>query len=368
MLTITYEELFSYANLYKAHLRGRRGKRDKKPLVRFEMEMLVHLQEMYEQLRGGTYRMNRYHSFIVEEPKRREIQTLPYENRIVQHVLCDNLLAPYFTKRSITDNAACLEGKGMHFALKRFEEKLHEYIRKHGVNGYFLKCDILKYFPSVPHEKLKEIIFAHIADEKIKNLLSEIIDGYHTKKAYLDKYSIPSEGKNDKTCRGIPIGNQTSQIFGMFYLNGIDRLVKERLRIRVYSRYMDDFVLLHEDREYVEYALSEMKKAVESLGLFFNSKTQIFPIKNGVTYLGFRFEVTPTGKVVRKIKKQSKKRLRWRSCLLKKAYLDGMIPIERVKYSQAAFHGHLSHGDCYKFEQELNDRLDFTKKKEKEDG
>ena len=65
MLTITYEELFSYANLYKAHLRGRRGKRDKKPLVRFEMEMLVHLQEMYEQLRGGTYRMNRYHSFIV---------------------------------------------------------------------------------------------------------------------------------------------------------------------------------------------------------------------------------------------------------------------------------------------------------------
>ena len=153
MLTITYEELFSYANLYKAHLRGRRGKRDKKPLVRFEMEMLVHLQEMYEQLRGGTYRMNRYHSFIVEEPKRREIQTLPYENRIVQHVLCDNLLAPYFTKRSITDNAACQEGKGMHFALKRFEEKLHEYIRKHGVNGYFLKCDILKYFPSVPHEK-----------------------------------------------------------------------------------------------------------------------------------------------------------------------------------------------------------------------
>lgn len=365
MLTVTYEELFTYENLYRAHLRGRRGKRDKKPLVRFEMEMLGHLQTMLEQLHDGTYRMNRYHSFIVEEPKRREIQTLPYENRIVQHVLCDNLLAPYFTKRSILDNAACQEGKGMHFALKRFEEKLREYIRKHGVNGYFLKCDILKYFPSVPHKKLKEIIFAHIADEKIKRLLSDIIDGYHTKKAYLDKYGIPSEGTDDMTGRGIPIGNQTSQIFGMFYLNGIDRLVKEKLRIRVYSRYMDDFILLHEDRECVENALKEMKRIVESLGLYFNSKTQIFPIKNGITYLGFRFCITPTGKIVRKIKQQSRKRLRWRSRLLKKAYLDGLIPIGRVKCSQAAFHGHLMHGDCYKFEQELAARLYFTKEKEK---
>ncbi|MDE6411843.1 MAG: RNA-directed DNA polymerase [Clostridia bacterium] len=367
MLTITYEELFTYENLYKAHLRGRRGKRDKKPLVRFEMEMLGNLQTMYEKLHSGTYRMDRYHSFIVEEPKRREIQTLPYENRVVQHVLCDNLLAPYFTKRSILDNAACQEGKGMHFAMKRFEEKLREHIRKHGVNGYFLKCDILKYFPSVPHKKLKEVICSHIADEKIKKLLSDIIDGYHTKQAYLDKYGIPSEQAGANTGRGIPIGNQTSQIFGMFYLNDVDRLVKEKLRIRVYSRYMDDFILLHEDRKHVEYALSEMKKVVESLGLYFNSKTQLFPIKNGITYLGFRFHITPTGKIIKKVKKQSRKRLRWRSRLLKKAYLDGDISLERVKYSQAAFHGHLIHGNCYKFEQELNARLDFTKDKEKEE-
>jgi len=359
MLTTTYEELFTYKNLYKAHMRGRRGKRDKKPLVNFEMETLLHLQELFSQLDRGKYKTDKYHSFIVEEPKRREIQTLPYANRVVQHVLCDDLLSPYFTARAIADNAACQKGKGMHFALKRFEKMLHDYIRKHGVNGYFLKCDILKYFPSIPHDKLKETFCSHIADARIRALLENIIDSYHTKKAYLDKYGIPTAGEGDETGRGIPIGNQTSQVFGMFYLNVVDRMVKEKLRIKVYSRYMDDFVLLHEDRKVVEYALEEIRKVVTSLGLTFNTKTQIFPIRNGVSYLGFRFEVTPTGKVIKKIRKKSGKRLRWRSRLLKKAYLDGIIPIERVESSKAAFHGHLKHGNCYKLEKEIGDRLTF---------
>ena len=77
-------------------MRGRRCKRDKKPLVRFEMTMLSHLNELHEDLMSGKYKVDKYHSFIVEEPKKREIQTLPYANRVVQHVICDDMLAPYF--------------------------------------------------------------------------------------------------------------------------------------------------------------------------------------------------------------------------------------------------------------------------------
>lgn len=364
MITTTYEELFTYKTLYEAHMRGRRGKRDKKPLVRFEMNTLDHLSTLYERILNGKYTPSKYSTFTVRVPKIREIQTQEYENRVVQHVLCDNMLNPYFCKRVILDNAACQQGKGMHYALDRFEKMLQSYIKKHGVNGYFLKCDILKYFPSIPHKRLKEVICSHIEDERIRKLMESIIESYHTKPTFLDKYAIPYRGKGEKTGRGIPIGNQTSQIFGMFYLNKVDRMIKEKLRIKVYSRYMDDFVLLHEDKEYVKNVLEEIKKAVKYLGLILNDKTQISPIKNGITYLGFRFIITPTGKVVRTVKKATKKRLRSRARLLKKAYLDGIIPIERVDASLAAFHGHLHNGDNYRFEEELKNKLTFTKEEE----
>ncbi|MDE6276348.1 MAG: RNA-directed DNA polymerase [Clostridia bacterium] len=365
MITKTFEETFTYEALYRAHLRGRRCKRDKKPLIRFEMTMLSHLNELHLELMNGKYKVGRYHSFIVEEPKKREIQTLPYENRVVQHVICDDLLAPYFLRHTIVDNCACQEGKGAHFALNRFETKLKDYVRQYGRNGYFLKCDILKYFPSMPHELLAQTVCKHIQDEKIKKLVRDIIESYHAGQTFLDKYGIESLGKDGtKTGRGIPIGNQTSQVFGMFYLDKVDRLVKEKLRFKVYSRYMDDFVLLHQDLDYVKYALEEIRKVVKELGLYLNAKTQIFPIKNGVTYLGFRFIVTEDCKVVKVVKKQTKRRLRWRARLLKKAYIENLIPIERVKASQAAFHGHLTHARSYKFERELNAKLNFEDKGE----
>lgn len=366
MITITYDELFNYENLYRGHMRGRRSKRDKKPLVHFEIAMLSNLAILNDSIYTDKYKPGKYSTFTVKIPKMREIQTQPYDNRVVQHVICDNMLTPYFSARAIIDNGACQKGKGMHFALERFERMLHNHIKKHGVTGYFLKCDILKYFPSIPHKRLKEVICSHIVDERIKQLIKDIIDSYHTKASFLDKYDIPYRAVGENTGRGIPIGNQTSQIFGMFYLNKVDRIIKERLQIKVYSRYMDDFVLLHEDKEYVKYALAEITKAVEYLGLKFNTKTQIMPIKNGITYLGFRFIITPTGKVIRTVKKVTKKRLRWRARLVKKAYLDGIIPKERVDASLAAFHGHLKGSNSNEFEQELKHRLTFTEGEENE--
>lgn len=360
MITKTFDELFTYDSLYKAHLKGRTCKRDKKPLVRFEMCMLSNVYDLYRRLKQGTFRFGRYTSFVVYEPKMREIQTLHYCDRIVQHVLCDDLLMPYFSKRAIIDNCVCQIGKGTHFAMRRFEGMLQAFIRKHGTGGYFLKCDILKYFPSIPHSKLKEVFCSQIKDERVKSLVGNCIDSYHTRLEYLDRYGIvPIKNDAKITERGIPIGNQTSQVFGMFYLNSVDRLVKEKLRIKVYSRYMDDFLLVHEDKEYVRTALAEIQKLIESLGLTLNSKTQIFPLKNGVTYLGFRYFVTPTGKIIKTVKKRTKTRMRWRARLLKKAYFDGVIDGERVKMSLAAIRGHLMYGKCFKIQTELFKKLSF---------
>lgn len=358
MIEQTFEEVFTFQALYRAHMKGRGGKRDKKPVVRFEMSMLNHIYDLYRKLLNGKFRFGNYSAFVVYEPKKREIQTLHYSARVVQHVLCDDVLMPYFSKRTILDNCVCQLGKGTHFALRRFENMLRDHIRRHGVNGYFLKCDVLKYFPSMPHAQMKRIFCEPVKDSRLRALIEGVIDSYHTHKDYLDRYSIPSLGDCGRgTERGVPIGNQTSQIFGMFYLNAVDRLVKERLRVKVYSRYMDDFVIVHEDRKFVERALEEIKKVIASLGLYLNSKTQIFPLKNGTTYLGFRYIVTPDGRVIKSVKKRTRTRMRWRARLLKKAYCDGVIGADRVQMSLSAFHGHLKFSNNYRLNKELFNKL-----------
>lgn len=358
MIKQTFEEVFTFEALYRAHMKGRNSKRDKKPLVRFEMSMLNHLYDIYLKILNGKFRFGNYSAFVVYEPKKREIQTLHYSARIVQHVLCDDVLMPYFSKRAIMDNCVCQVGKGSHFALRRFENMLRKHIRQHGVKGYFLKCDILKYFPSMPHAQMKQVFCEPIKDKRLRAMVEGVIDSYHTHSDYLERYNIPAPGNCVRdTGRGTPIGNQTSQVFGMFYLNAVDRLVKEKLRIKCYSRYMDDFVLVHEDKDFIRFALEEIKKVVAKLGLFLNSKTQIFPLKNGVTYLGFRYIVTPAGNVIKTVKKRTRTRMRRRARLIKKAYYDGAIDSERVQMSLSAFHGHLKFANTYRLRKELFDRL-----------
>lgn len=369
MINKTFDEVFTYEALFQAHLRGRLAKRDKKPLVKFETAMLGNIYDIYKRLSEGKFKIKGYNHFTVYEPKIREIQTLHYSDRVVQHVICDDVLAPYFTERAITDNTVCQKGKGSHFALERFENAVRKYVRTHGVNCYVLKCDILKYFPAIPHDRLKRIFCAEIRDERLKALLSDIIESFHTDEEYLRKYGYDCLTPNpEKSGRGVPIGNQTSQIFGMFYLNEVDRLIKEKLRVKIYARYMDDFVLVHESKEFLQNALKEITAVVTRLGLKFNTKTQIFPLRNGVTFLGFRYFLTADGKLVKTVKKKTKRRLRWRAKLLKKARIEGIIEPERVRQSLAAFHGHLKHAQSYKLETELTEKLQKYGEEETENG
>ncbi|MDE7214208.1 MAG: hypothetical protein K2N68_00010 [Clostridia bacterium] len=144
MIEKTFEEVFTYEALYQAHMRGRLAKRDKKPLVKFETSMLGNIYDLYRRLAGGTFKLKGYNHFTVYEPKIREIQTLHYSDRVVQHVICDDVLAPYFTQRAITDNTVCQKGKGSHFALTRFENMIRKHVRTHGANWQRFKMRHVK--------------------------------------------------------------------------------------------------------------------------------------------------------------------------------------------------------------------------------
>jgi hypothetical protein len=210
-----------------------------------------------------------------------------------------------------------------------------------------LKGDITKYFYSVDCEKLKGMLLPKVRDERIARLLTHIIDG------------------GGERGFGLPLGNQTSQWFALLYLDPVDRLVKERLRVRHYSRYMDDFVLIHTGREYLRQCLDEIRETAGNLGLTLNPKTQIFPVRNGVDYLGFHIYLTETGKVVRKLRKKSKTGMKRALAAYRRKYADGEMEYKDIAQRLNSWLGHAEHGHTWHLRKKIFENAVFTRGKEK---
>ncbi len=330
-----FEKIYDFQNLYKAHKAARLGKRGTREVIEFELDLSGNLSRLSASLRDHSYRLSGYYSFYVYDPKVRKIHALHYVDRVVQHCICDEILAPVLDKKLIYDNAACRIGKGTHFALGRVRVFLHDYYKHHGSDGYFLKCDIRKFFDSIDHAMLKEKLRKELEDPELLALLDHIVDSYETS---------PS--------KGIPLGNQTSQWFAIFYLDGLDRLIKEKLRIRYYSRYMDDCVLIHNDKQYLSECLRTMKEYIEGIGLEFNTKTQVYPIRNGVDYLGWHLHLTETGKIVQKLKRRTKRRYKQKLRSMQEAYRNGSMELENIKQVLSGYHAYLAYGHTYRLQQE----------------
>lgn len=328
---LPYDKLTSLDMLYKSHIIARCGKRHKKDVINFEHDLFLNLINLEHELKNKTYQVGEYKTFYIYEPKEREIQALSYTDRIVQHTICDNYLTPYFKKRLITCNCACQENKGTTFARQKLKSFFVDYFKHHCKQGYILKCDIKKYFSNINHSILKKQLYK-LPDKDVRDLIFVIIDSY-----------------NKNTGKGLPIGNQVSQVLGVTYLDKLDRLIKEKLKIKYYVRYMDDLILIHQSKEYLAYCLKVMTKCVQNLDLKFNEKTHIFPIKNGVEFLGGRYIILSSGKVLVKLKKQSKARLKKRVKLLIKLNNKKFIDKDYIKGSLAGYFGHVKRLNARKF-------------------
>ena len=322
-----YETFASFEALYEAYRAAARAKHARDEVVTFEINLSANLWALHEELMGRTYRIRPYHTFVVHDPKRREIQALAFRDRVVQHSLCDNLLAPFFEPRLIHDCAACRPGRGTSFAINRLTTFLRQHYRAHGTAGWILKIDVRKYFDSIDHDILKRRLRRY-PDPEIRALLYRTIDSYHA-----------------DTGRGLPLGNQSSQWFALYYLDPLDRLIKERLRVRHYTRYMDDMVLVHPDKEFLANALEELRAfARDELHLEFNAKTQLAPVSQGVDYLGWHFYLTGTGKVIRRLRPSNKRRLKRRVKALRRGLASGEMSREEVRRVVAGLDGHLRQG------------------------
>ncbi len=355
-----YPVVYDFNNLYRAHQLARRGKRCKEEVVRFELELSANLARLQEELRDKTYRPGPYRVFVIREPKKRLILSLPYRDRVVQHSLCDNILEPLLDNKMIYDSSACRRGKGSHFGLRRLTGFFREFYQQHGVSGWILKGDVSAYFYSISHVLLKDRLYRYISDEDLKWLLDRIIDGTNEPGLLKKLQAISAEHGLPviKAGRGLPIGSMTSQWFAVYYLDALDRYIKEELKIKYYSRYMDDFVLLHPDREYIKECLKLIGVFLkDELQLQLNPKSQVFPVRNGVDYLGFHTYLTETGKVISKLRRSSKARIKRKVNKFNQLYAAGEMDLPAVQQSLASWLGHARHGHTFHLRKEVLGRM-----------
>lgn len=324
-----FEKVIDFNNMYKAYRRSKRGKGFRKSSAKFNVMALDGINRLIKQLKDKTYQVSEYNEFKVYEPKERIIQTTSFKDKVVQHCLCDNVLLPKLQELFIYDNCAGQKGKGTLFGLNRLSEQMQEFYREYGFNGYILKCDIRKFFYNISHEQLKDIVEYHFNyDKDICWLVNLFIDS--------------TEGK------GIPLGNQINQGLALLYLDGMDKLIKVEFGIRYYGRYMDDFYLIHQSKDHLNYCLNVLTEYLETLDLELNEKTQIFPFKNGVSYLGFHTYIDKNGQVVRKLKNQNKRNAQRKYLKMAKLVVSGKIKRNKFDNSFNAWKNHISHGNCKK--------------------
>ncbi|MCM1218827.1 MAG: RNA-directed DNA polymerase [Lachnospiraceae bacterium] len=333
-----------YQNLYRAYRRAKRNKGYNGSCAKFQTMTLEGLHMLKEQLENQAYCMSPYNKFRIYEPKERVIESCSFKDKIVQHSLSDNILHPRLESEFIRTNYAGQKGKGTDFGRECLKEQMLEFYAQHGLEGWILKCDVRKFFYRIDHETIKDIVDYYFPDEYtrwLNHLFIESTDGL-----------------------GLPLGNQVAQIYALLMLDGMDHMVTGELGIRLYGRYMDDFYLIHHDKEYLGFCLENINEMTSSLNLELNEKTQIVPFKCGMKFLGFHHYVTREGKYIRKLPSEKKRRAVKRVRKLIKKVKKGEIDVEKFYHDYNAWKNHALKGNCIKLcnsmdlyvEKELNHR------------
>lgn len=327
---MTYQEMCAFDVLYAAYLEARSGKRKKVSTAQYEANALACTEKLSRILASKTYIPGKFETFYVYEPKKRLVQAPAFVDKVVLHAVTDNILYEAVTKSFIRDNYASQKGKGTHDGLMRLKQFMVDYYRQYGTaEGWVLKCDVHHFFASIDHDKLKVKLKALLdrrgVDPQIYELLCIYID----------------------TTAGLPLGYQTSQLLALLFLDEFDHIVKEKYCVKKYGRYMDDFLAIHPSKEFLKNLLADFRVFMGSYGLELNEKTGIFPLRNGIDFLGFHSYLTETGGVVQKLRKDGIDRIKKNIKIWRVEYPAGNITKEKILEKFGSWDAHAAHGDTH---------------------
>ena len=284
------------------------------------INLLKEVQALSEEIESTSYRPGEGVTFqMCERGNLRLVRALNVRDTIAQQALCQSLLIPVLERYLIYDNGASLNGKGISFTRRRFEEHLRWHYRRYGTDGYALKIDFRKYFDNIEHEKLLKMILTKIPDARLKIVLQHILESNRQDVSYdqrnideimqepfnsLEHEKIPNEKLTGQKFlpKSLGIGSPLSQIAGIFFPTRIDTYCKTVRQLHCYDVYMDDRIILHPDKEYLKRLRGDIEHIAGEMGLFVHpKKTQIIKISHGITFLKTKYLLTGTGRIVRRI-------------------------------------------------------------------
>jgi len=318
-----YRNIISIENIELAYKKSIKGKSNYKGVKIFNKDYQDNINKIHLSLLNKTFTTSQYKSKFIHEPKKREIFVLPfYPDRIVHHSLM-NVLEPLLDKSFIYDSYCCRKNKGLHKGAKRAMDFVCKY-------NYCLKCDISKFYPSIDHDILYGLFLKKIKCKDTLWLLRDII------------YSIEG-GKNT------PIGYYTSQWFGNFYMNVLDKQIKHNYKIKGYVRYCDDFCLFSNDKTKLKELSLNIKDFLKEHLQLSLSKCDLFPTKNGLDFLGYRY--FPNGYIL--LRKSTSKRIKQKIKHLQYLIYNNKISYEKALSIISSIKGWLKWSNCFNFKNYL---------------
>lgn len=329
-----FDKVVDFGNLYQAYSKSKSGKGFSKSSQKFQVAALDGIHQIKRRLETKTYQVSKYNEFVIYEPKERIIKSCSFVDKIVQHSLCDNVLIPRLGKEFVQTNYAGQTGKGTLYGLDCLKAQMYLAYQKYGYDCWIVKADVSKFFYNINHNILKDIVEYFIEDNDVYWLCEKFIDS--------------TEGL------GLPLGNQVSQVYALLYLSGLDHFIIGELGVKYYGRYMDDFYLIVQSKEYAKWCLSAIYEFVHLLGLELNGKTQIIPFKNGIKFCGFHTYVTLDGKVIRKLKNENKRVAKKKFKKMIGLVKNGRMSEEKFYEIYKAWKNHISHGNCVKLGYEMD--------------
>ena len=259
-----YPEIYKIENIMQAYDEICRNTKNKRKVNGFKEFKCINIIKIYNALQRREYEVGPYITFEITEPKKRLIVSQQMPDKLVNHLVSRFILYPALQPCLIETNVASRNGKGTKAGLEYYQKYRRICQSKYG-KYYILKCDVHKFFSSVDHDILKQKVKKRIKDKEALDIVFKIIDS------------------NEK---GLGIGNMSSQVLAVFYLNDMDHYIKEELKIKYYIRYQDDFVLFHRSKEYLKECLEKIKIFLEKEKLKLNAKTRIYNGNGNIVFLG----------------------------------------------------------------------------------
>lgn len=284
----------SFRDLITAYFDCRRAKRNTKSARAFEAGLERNLVDLFDELAGGRYRPGPSICFVITRPKPREVWAAAFRDRVVHHMLY-NRIGDRFERAFIADTCACIRGRGTLYGARRLEAKVRSCSANWSRPAWYLKCDVANFFVSIDKRILAGLLEPRIPEPWWRELALQVL--FHDPRpdvvmrcgpGYFDLVPPHKRLALQPAHRGLPIGNLSSQFFANVYLDRLDQFVKHRLKCRHYVRYVDDFVLVHESRDWLQAAHAEIEAFLpRELGIQLNpAKTIIQPVDRGVDFVG----------------------------------------------------------------------------------